>query len=109
MYRPDWQRRAFPRFGVDGDAVWSVDGAEGRGRLLNLSMGGAEVSEPTPPLRLGDCVDVQLIANGRSLGTTPAQVARLSAEGVGLRFLGVGAELRRELTELFKTLEPLAA
>jgi hypothetical protein len=109
MNRPDWRQRSFPRFEVTGEVTWKTDDAGGRARLLHLSMSGLELTESDPPLLLGACLEVTLVVAGRTLGTTLAQVARLGQGSVGLRFLRLGAELRRELTGVFKSLEPLAA
>ncbi len=87
-------KRAYPRFLVTSDA--SVIYGEGTGSILDLSVGGCFVADPSP-FPVGMKVDIELRLGEQAI---PAQgVVRRSVpgRGMGLQFLGMPPAVRGRL------------
>lgn len=81
----DW--REYPRMDVTGEAFWSADRREGCCRVLNLSVGGAAIADPTPQLAIGTVLSFTIKVNGTLIDTIRAEVVRTETDQLALRFL----------------------
>ncbi len=91
----DW--RLDPRMNVDGEAFWSAGRIEGSCRLVNLSMGGAAIEDTNVPLRVGSALLFTLRIGDLWIEGVRAEVARIVADELGLRFLSLTASQRTQI------------
>ena len=101
------ERRGFPRYRVNAQALWSTNGTEVRYAVCNLSWGGASLIVGPLVLQAGTRLQVRLTRPTHELGSAHVEVIHLTDRRMGLRFLQIDDDLRQALEELFAELTPL--
>ena len=102
------EQRAFPRYRVNAQAVWTVDGVQMRYAVSNLSWGGAALVVGPLVLRPGTLRHARFVRPKQGLGSAQVEVVHITDRRMGLRFLEIDDALRRALEELLAELTPLA-
>ena len=91
----DW--REYPRVDVDGEAFWSVNRLEGSCRVLNLSLGGASISEPSPALSVGSVLSFAIKIGGTVIASIRSEVVRTDENQLALRFVKLSDSQRESI------------
>lgn len=88
----DW--REYPRVDVNGEAFWSAERLEGSCQVLNLSLGGAAIADPTPALAVGTVLSFSIKIERSVIATIRSEVVRTDTDQLALRFLKLSDEQR---------------